>query len=33
MKGNEFRIILEDVNEKFDVIMEGHKLLNERLDR
>ena len=33
MKGNEFKIVLEDVNEKFDVIIEGHKLLNEKLDR
>ncbi len=33
MKGDEFKIILEDVNEKFDVIIEGHKLLNEKLDR
>jgi len=33
MKGDEFKIILEDINEKFDVIIEGHKLLNEKLDR
>jgi hypothetical protein len=33
MKGDEFKIILEDTNEKFDVIIEGHKLLNEKLDR
>jgi len=31
MKGDEFKIILEDINEKFDVIIEGHKLLNENL--
>ena len=33
MKGDEFKIILEDINEKFDVLIEGHKLLNEKLDR
>ena len=33
MKGDEFKIILEDINEKFDVMIEGHKLLNEKLDR
>jgi hypothetical protein len=33
MKGDEFKIILEDINEKFDTMIEGHKLLNEKLDR
>jgi len=33
MKGNEFKIILEDINEKFDTIIEGQNLLNEKLDR
>ncbi len=33
MKDGEFKIILEDINEKFDILVEGHKLLNEKLDR
>ncbi len=33
MKGDEFKIILEDISEKFDTIIEGQNLLNEKLDR
>ncbi len=33
MKGDEFTIILEDINEKFDTLIEGQNLLKERLDR
>jgi NifB/MoaA-like Fe-S oxidoreductase len=33
MKGDEFKIILEDIDEKFDLLIEGHKLLGEKLDR
>jgi hypothetical protein len=33
MKGDEFKIILEDINEKFDTLIEGQNLLNEKLDR
>lgn len=33
MKGDEFKIILEDINEKFDTLIEGQSLLNETLDR
>jgi chromosome segregation ATPase len=33
MKGDEVKIILEDVNEKFDTIIKGQNLLNEKLDR
>ena len=33
MKGGEFKIILEDINEKFDTLIEGQNLLNEKLDR
>ena len=33
MKGNEFKIILEDINEKFDTLIEGQNLFNEKLDR
>lgn len=33
MKGDEFKIILEDINEKFDVLIEGHRSLKEQLDR
>lgn len=33
MKGDEFKIILEDINEKFDTLIEGQNLLNEQLDR
>ena len=28
MKGDEFKIILEDINEKVNTIIEGQKLLN-----
>ena len=33
MKRDELKIILEDVNKKFDLIIEGQNLLNEKLDR
>jgi hypothetical protein len=33
MKSNEYKIILEDINEKFDTLIEGQNLLNEKLDR
>ena len=33
MKGDEFKIILEDINEKFDTLIEGQNLINEKLDR
>jgi hypothetical protein len=33
MKGDEFTIIVEDINEKFDILIEGQSLLKERLDR
>ena len=33
MKGDEFKIILEDINEKFDTLIDGQNLLNEKLDR
>ncbi len=33
MKSDEFKIILKDVNEKFDTLIEGQNLLNETLDR
>jgi hypothetical protein len=33
MKGNEFKITLEDINEKFDTLIEGQNLINEKLDR
>jgi uncharacterized coiled-coil DUF342 family protein len=33
MKGDEFKIILEDINEKFDTLIEGQNLFNEKLDR
>ena len=33
MKPDEFKIILEDINEKFDTLIEGQNLLNEKLDR
>jgi len=33
MKGDEFKIILTDINEKFDTLIEGQNLLNEKLDR
>lgn len=33
MKGDEFKIILEDINEKFDVLIERRKSLKEQLER
>lgn len=33
MKENGFKIIREDINEKFDTLIEGQNLLNEKLDR
>ena len=30
MKGDEFNITPEDINEKFDVLIEGHKSLREQ---
>jgi hypothetical protein len=33
MKGDEFKIILEDINEKFDTLIEDHNSLKEQLDR
>lgn len=33
MKSDEFTIILEDINEKFDVLIEGHNSLKEQLER
>ena len=33
MKGDEFKIILEDINEKFDTIIEGQNLLHEKFDQ
>jgi hypothetical protein len=33
MKGDEFKIIFEDINEKFDTLIEGHNSLKEQLDR
>jgi hypothetical protein len=33
MKGDEFKIILEDINKKFDVLIAGHKSLKEQLER
>jgi hypothetical protein len=33
MRGDEFKIILEDINEKFDTLIEGHNSLKEQLDR
>ena len=33
MKGDEFKIILEDINEKFDTLIEGQSLIKEKLDR
>ena len=33
MKGDEFKNFLEDINEKFDTLIEGQNLLNEKLDR
>lgn len=31
MKGNQFKIILEDFNEKFDKLIEGQNLLSGNL--
>jgi septal ring factor EnvC (AmiA/AmiB activator) len=33
MKGDEFKIILEDINEKSDMLIEGQNLIKEKLDR
>ena len=33
MKENEFKIILEDINEKYHTMIEGQHLFNEKLDR
>ena len=33
MKSDEFKNFLEDINEKFDTLIEGQNLLNEKLDR
>lgn len=33
MKGDEFKIILGDINEKFGVLIERHKSLREQLER
>lgn len=33
MKSIEFKIILEDINEKIDVLVEGHNSLKEQLER
>ena len=33
MKGNEFKIILTDLNEKFDTLVEGQRLFSKKLDR
>ncbi len=33
MKPDKFNIILEDINEKFDTLIEGQNLFNEKLDR
>ena len=30
---DEFKIILEDINEKFDILIEGHKSLNNKFDQ
>jgi hypothetical protein len=30
---DEFKIILEDINEKFDILIEGHKGLNQKFDQ
>ena len=32
MKKDEFTVVLEDINEKLGVLVEGHKLLNEKMD-
>jgi hypothetical protein len=33
VKKDEFTIVLEDINEKLATLVEGHKLLNEKMDR
>jgi hypothetical protein len=33
VKSDEFKNILTDINEKFDTLIEGQNLLNEKLDR
>ena len=33
MKSDEFKNILTDINERFDTLIEGQNLLNEKLDR
>jgi septal ring factor EnvC (AmiA/AmiB activator) len=33
VKKEEFTVVLEDINEKLGVLVEGHKLLNEKMDR
>jgi hypothetical protein len=33
MKGDEFKIILEDINGKFDTLIKGQNLFNEKLGR
>jgi len=30
---DEFKIILEDINQKFDVLIEGHNGLNKKFDQ
>ena len=30
---DEFKIILEDIDEKFDLLIEGHKSLNNKFDQ
>jgi hypothetical protein len=30
---DEFKIILEDINQKFDILIEGHNGLNEKFDQ
>ena len=30
---DEFKIILEDINQKFDILIEGHKGLNNKFDQ
>jgi hypothetical protein len=33
LKGNEFKIILTDINEKLNTLIEGQRLFNKTLDR
>ena len=33
MKGDEFKTILRDINEKFHTLIKGQNLINEKLDR